>query len=310
MEAADALREELRAAGREPLPSYNDLVVRAVALALREFPALNASYDRRRTLRLRADQRRHRGRRRRRAARARRSTTPTVSPCSRSPREAARLAEAARARTLAPADLADGTFTVSNLGMLGVRRFHAVINAPQAAILAVGEVAPRAVADGTAARRADDDGGRALVRPPRRLRRRGGPLPAAPAPLLEHPVALVVDEGRDMTEIDFREAVRSALDEELERDERVILFGEDVALAGGVFATTPGLYEKYGPKRVFDTPISELAMTGAAYGAAITGLRPVLEIMFGDFLALSMDSLINQATKYWFLTGERTAARS
>jgi acetoin:2,6-dichlorophenolindophenol oxidoreductase subunit beta len=108
-----------------------------------------------------------------------------------------------------------------------------------------------------------------------------------------------------MAEIDFREAVRSALDEELERDERVILFGEDVAVAGGVFATTPGLYEKYGARRVFDTPISELAMTGAAYGAAISGLRPVLEIMFGDFLALSMDSLINQATKYWFLTGER-----
>ena len=108
-----------------------------------------------------------------------------------------------------------------------------------------------------------------------------------------------------MTEIDFREAVRSALDEELERDERVILFGEDVAVAGGVFATTPGLHAKYGPQRVFDTPISELAMTGAAYGAAISGLRPVLEIMFGDFLALSMDSLINQATKYWFLTGER-----
>jgi pyruvate/2-oxoglutarate/acetoin dehydrogenase E1 component len=108
-----------------------------------------------------------------------------------------------------------------------------------------------------------------------------------------------------MTEIDFREAIRSALDEELARDERVILFGEDVAVAGGVFAVTPGLQEKYGPVRVFDTPISELAMTGAAYGAAISGLRPVLEIMFGDFLALSMDSLINQATKYWFLTGGR-----
>jgi pyruvate/2-oxoglutarate/acetoin dehydrogenase E1 component len=65
------------------------------------------------------------------------------------------------------------------------------------------------------------------------------------------------------------------------------------------------LYEKYGPDRVFDTPISELAMTGAAFGAAVTGKRPVLEIMFGDFLALSMDTLINQATKYWFLTGER-----
>ena len=108
-----------------------------------------------------------------------------------------------------------------------------------------------------------------------------------------------------MAEMEFRHALREALDEELERDERVILFGEDVALAGGVFAVTPGLYEKYGEARVFDTPISELAMTGAAYGAAVTGLRPVLEIMFGDFLALSMDSLINQATKYWFLTQER-----
>src|SRR3954451_23488221 len=103
--------------------------------------------------------------------------------------------------------------------------------------------------------------------------------------------------------VEFRFAVRDALDGELERDESVILFGEDVALAGGVFAVTPGLYEKYGPARVFDTPISELAMSGAAYGAAISGLRPVLEIMFGDFLALSMDMLINQATKYWFLSG-------
>jgi len=105
--------------------------------------------------------------------------------------------------------------------------------------------------------------------------------------------------------LEFRAAIRAALDEELARDERVILFGEDVAAAGGVFAVTPGLYEKYGPARVFDTPISELAMSGAAYGAAITGKRPVLEIMFGDFLALSMDMLINQATKYWFLTGGR-----
>jgi acetoin:2,6-dichlorophenolindophenol oxidoreductase subunit beta len=108
-----------------------------------------------------------------------------------------------------------------------------------------------------------------------------------------------------MAELEFRQALREALDEELARDERVILFGEDVAIAGGVFAVTPGLYEKYGASRVFDTPISELAMTGAAYGAAVSGLRPVLEIMFGDFLALSMDSLINQATKYWFLTQEQ-----
>ena len=105
--------------------------------------------------------------------------------------------------------------------------------------------------------------------------------------------------------VEFRTALRDALDEELAADETVILFGEDVAAAGGVFAVTTGLFEKYGPGRVFDTPISELAMTGAAYGAAISGMRPVLEIMFGDFLALSMDSLINQASKYWFLTQGR-----
>jgi pyruvate/2-oxoglutarate/acetoin dehydrogenase E1 component len=110
-----------------------------------------------------------------------------------------------------------------------------------------------------------------------------------------------------VAEVEFREAIRQALDEELERDPRVIFFGEDVAIAGGVFAVTPGLYDKYGSARVFDTPISELAMTGAAYGAAITGSRPILEVMFGDFLALSMDVLINQATKYWFLSGGRTS---
>jgi len=110
-----------------------------------------------------------------------------------------------------------------------------------------------------------------------------------------------------MAAIPFRTAIRDALDEELAADERVILFGEDIAAAGGVFATTTGLYEKYGPERVFDTPISELAMTGAAFGSAVTGLRPVLEIMFGDFLTLAMDSLVNQSSKYWFLTQEQVS---
>jgi pyruvate/2-oxoglutarate/acetoin dehydrogenase E1 component len=108
-----------------------------------------------------------------------------------------------------------------------------------------------------------------------------------------------------MATIAFRTAIRDALDEALAEDERVILFGEDVAVAGGVFATTTGLYDKYGPERVFDTPISELALTGAAFGSAVHGLRPVLEIMFGDFLTLAMDSLVNQSTKYWFLTEEQ-----
>ena len=105
----------------------------------------------------------------------------------------------------------------------------------------------------------------------------------------------------------FRTAIRDALDEALAEDERVILFGEDVAVAGGVFATTTGLYDKYGPERVFDTPISELALAGAGFGSAVTGLRPVLEIMFGDFLTLAMDSLVNQSTKYWFLTEEQVS---
>jgi pyruvate/2-oxoglutarate/acetoin dehydrogenase E1 component len=125
--------------------------------------------------------------------------------------------------------------------------------------------------------------------------------PPAPAQAAEPSPKAAVSTA----EVEFRDAIRQALDEELARDERVFLFGEDVAVAGGVFAVTPGLHEKHGADRVFDTPISELAMTGAAYGAAITGKRPVLEIMFGDFLALSMDTLINQASKYWFLTGGR-----
>src|SRR5947208_10664078 len=110
-----------------------------------------------------------------------------------------------------------------------------------------------------------------------------------------------------MATVPFRTAIRDALDEELAADERVVLFGEDVAVAGGVFATTTGLYEKYGPDRVFDTPISELALAGAAFGSAVTGLRPVVEIMFGDFLTLAMDSLVNQSTKYWFLTQEHVS---
>jgi pyruvate/2-oxoglutarate/acetoin dehydrogenase E1 component len=104
--------------------------------------------------------------------------------------------------------------------------------------------------------------------------------------------------------LEYRVAVREAIDEEMARDERVVFFGEDVAIAGGVFAVTPGLYETYGD-RVIDTPISELAMSAGAFGAAVTGLRPIFEIMFADFLPLAMDSLINQAAKYWYVSGEQ-----
>jgi acetoin:2,6-dichlorophenolindophenol oxidoreductase subunit beta len=107
-------------------------------------------------------------------------------------------------------------------------------------------------------------------------------------------------------ELEYRAAIAEALAEELEADERVIFYGEDVAVAGGVFKASPGLHERFGDERVFDTPISELAMTGAAFGAAVTGLRPVVEVMFGDFLFLSMDSLVNQAAKWWYLSNNRT----
>jgi acetoin:2,6-dichlorophenolindophenol oxidoreductase subunit beta len=108
-----------------------------------------------------------------------------------------------------------------------------------------------------------------------------------------------------MSELEFRVAIRDALAEELERDPTVVFFGEDVAVAGGVFKATPELLERFGPERVFDTPISELALAGTAYGAAVTGLRPVFEVMFGDFMGLAMDSLANQSAKFWYLSGEQ-----
>jgi acetoin:2,6-dichlorophenolindophenol oxidoreductase subunit beta len=110
-----------------------------------------------------------------------------------------------------------------------------------------------------------------------------------------------------MPTLEFRNAIRDALDEELARDESVVFFGEDVAAAGGVFNVTAGLSDTHGQQRVFDTPISELALAGAAFGAAITGLRPVIEIMFGDFLFLAMDSLANQAAKYWYMSAEQAS---
>jgi pyruvate/2-oxoglutarate/acetoin dehydrogenase E1 component len=110
-------------------------------------------------------------------------------------------------------------------------------------------------------------------------------------------------------QLEFRVAIREAIIEEMERDPAVVFFGEDIAAEqGGVFAVTPGVQQQLGADRVFDTPISELAITGAAFGAAVTGLRPIIEIMFGDFMGLSMDSLVNQSAKYWYLSGEQRSA--
>jgi pyruvate/2-oxoglutarate/acetoin dehydrogenase E1 component len=107
--------------------------------------------------------------------------------------------------------------------------------------------------------------------------------------------------------LEFRVAIREAIAEEMERDPSVIFLGEDVGAAGGVFAVTPGLQERFGAERVVDTPISELALAGAAFGAAATGLRPIVEIMFGDFMALPMDSLVNQSAKYWYISNEQAS---
>jgi len=108
-----------------------------------------------------------------------------------------------------------------------------------------------------------------------------------------------------VSELEFRTAVRDAIAEEIERDDSVIFFGEDVAAPGGVFKATPELHDRFGDERVFDTPISELALAGAAFGAAVTGLRPVVEIMFGDFMGLPMDSLVNQSAKFWYISKEQ-----
>lgn len=106
-------------------------------------------------------------------------------------------------------------------------------------------------------------------------------------------------------EIRYWRAINEALHEEMQRDERVCVIGEDVAAAGGPFGTTRGLLEKFGELRVRDTPISEETIVGCAIGAAMTGLRPVAEIMFFDFIGLAMDQLVNNAAKMYFMSAGR-----
>jgi pyruvate/2-oxoglutarate/acetoin dehydrogenase E1 component len=106
-----------------------------------------------------------------------------------------------------------------------------------------------------------------------------------------------------MAELTYREAVSAAIAQEMRRDERVVFLGEDIAKAGGVFKATVGLWEEFGDLRVRDTPISEQAILGAAMGAAMTGLRPIAEIMFSDFLAVCWDIVCNQIAKSRYMTG-------
>ena len=106
-----------------------------------------------------------------------------------------------------------------------------------------------------------------------------------------------------MAEMTYADAVRRALVEEMERDERVILLGEDIAQYGGAFRVTRDLARQFGSQRVINTPISENSFVGVAVGAAMTGLRPVVEIMFMDFITLAMDQICNHAAKLHYIYG-------
>lgn len=105
-----------------------------------------------------------------------------------------------------------------------------------------------------------------------------------------------------MAELTYRDAVKEAIAQEMRRDESVVFLGEDIAAAGGVFKTTGGLLEEFGGLRVRDTPISEQAILGAAAGAAMTGLKPIAEIMFSDFFAVCWDIVVNQIAKSRYMT--------
>ncbi len=106
-----------------------------------------------------------------------------------------------------------------------------------------------------------------------------------------------------MREITYLEAIREAMTQEMERDSRVFMIGEDIGEYGGAFQVSYGMLEKFGPERILDTPITELALTGAATGAALIGMRPIAEIMFMDFTTLASEQLVNQAAKLRFMFG-------
>lgn len=107
----------------------------------------------------------------------------------------------------------------------------------------------------------------------------------------------------EVAEISFREAIIEAMAEEMRRDETVFLIGEDVGKSGGIFKCSEGLFEEFGTERVIDTPIAEAGYIGVSVGAAMTGMRPIAELMFGDFSLLTMDQLVNQAAKVRYMTG-------
>src|SRR5690606_19282963 len=147
---------------------------------------------------------------------------------------------------------------------------------------------------GTCAKRSRHRSSRPSSAPARAGRRLGSP-PAT--------MSIPTQRFAEMAELRFAHAINRALAECMEEDPAVFVFGEDVAEAGGPFGVTRGLHARFGPDRIRDTPISEAAMANAAVGAALSGLKPVLEIMFMDFMTLAMDALVNQAAKARFMFG-------
>jgi pyruvate/2-oxoglutarate/acetoin dehydrogenase E1 component len=111
-----------------------------------------------------------------------------------------------------------------------------------------------------------------------------------------------------MNTISYKQALNETIAEEMRRDENIIVIGEDIGLYGGKFGVTKGLIEIFGPRRIIETPISETAFTGAAVGASLLGLRPIIDIMFGDFTTLASDPIINHAAKYYFMSGGQVKA--
>jgi acetoin:2,6-dichlorophenolindophenol oxidoreductase subunit beta len=116
----------------------------------------------------------------------------------------------------------------------------------------------------------------------------------------KYSLALHNPNGRELT---FAEAVREALVEEMQRDPRVFIIGEDVAEAGTVWKVLKGMVDEFGPQRIIDSPISEAGIAGLGVGAAMTGMRPIVDIMFGDFITLTMDQMVNQAAKTHYMSG-------
>lgn len=110
-----------------------------------------------------------------------------------------------------------------------------------------------------------------------------------------------------MRTITYAQAINEAMSEEMRKDENIIFMGEDIGVYGGAFGVSRGMFEEFGESRVMDTPITELAITGCAAGAAMTGLRPIVEIMFSDFITLAMEQLANQAAKNRFQFGGQAA---